>query len=229
MVNAMNHQLKTAMSPVGVAFEAIGELLRDREKLDEKALDDMEEWVQSARRQFGQSAAVLKHALTYVRRTPPRYEPVDLRDLVESALFAVRRLPIAGLIVDEALDARLDIPEKLTIDAVEDLLREALINVLKNAIEASIGPGRIRLSITALVEGADVSLVVRDEGRGMTAQQCAREIWRPFGSKKAGGTGLGLPLVKKIIEVDHRGHVEVTSELGIGTTVTIRLPVSQRF
>jgi signal transduction histidine kinase len=223
MVNAMNHQLKTAMSPVGVALETLSVLLREREGLDEE-----QDWVRSARTHFGQAAAVLKHSVSYVRRAPPRYEPTDLRELVETAAHTLRKLPL----VTEArtpLEVGIDMAEKLEIDAVGDLLHEALVNVMKNAVEASTARHPIRLWITAQCDKRDVTLAVRDEGGGMTAEQCAHDIWRPFGSKKEGGTGLGMPLARKIVEVDHRGHIEVTSAKDVGTTVTMRLPISQRF
>jgi signal transduction histidine kinase len=101
---------------------------------------------------------------------------------------------------------------------------------LKNAIEASTERRPVRLWVAAEAEAdtRDVVLSIRDEGCGMTTQQYTRDIWRPFRSSKEGGTGLGMPLVRKIVEIDHRGHVEVASEKGVGTTVTIRLPISHR-
>ncbi len=69
-------------------------------------------------------------------------------------------------------------------------------------------------------------IAFRDHGCGMTPE-AVRELFRPYRSKKTGGTGLGMPLVKKIVEIDHQGRVDVRSAVGVGTTVTLALPIRQ--
>ncbi|HEY2512464.1 MAG TPA: sensor histidine kinase [Polyangiaceae bacterium] len=221
MVDAMNHQVKAAMTPVGAALEVL-EVLVAKEGVDPKA----KEWLDTARTHFGKSQSVLRQALAYVKRTPPVYRATLLREVVDSALDAVRSVPPAPA---NGFEPVIDIPEGMEIEAVSDLLREALVNVLKNAVEASAARRPIRLFVTAKRVKGNVEIALRDEGCGMKKEEAETKIWRPYGSKKKGGTGLGMPLVKKIVEIDHRGRIQLTSVEGVGTTVTLVLPALQRF
>jgi two-component system sensor histidine kinase HydH len=102
-----------------------------------------------------------------------------------------------------------------------DMFKQALLNLLLNAQQAMPSGGEITLLARAEPEG--VVFEVIDTGRGMTPEVLAK-AFRPFYSTRSGGSGLGLPTTRKIIEA-HGGTMEVQSELGHGTKFTIRLPV----
>lgn len=101
-------------------------------------------------------------------------------------------------------------------------LRQAVVNLLKNAAE-STPPGKgITLKISA--DEQYLSLSVIDEGYGIPESQLSK-ILEPFHTTKSYGTGLGLPIVKKIVEA-HHGKLSIHSVEGMGTTVRILLPLS---
>lgn len=101
-------------------------------------------------------------------------------------------------------------------------LRQAVINLLKNAAE-STPPGKgITLKISA--DEHYLSLSVIDEGCGIPKSQLSK-IFEPFHTTKSYGTGLGLPIVKKIVE-SHHGKLSIHSVEGAGTTVQVLLPLS---
>lgn len=102
-------------------------------------------------------------------------------------------------------------------------LRQAIINLLKNAAESSKEGSPIVLSIT-LAEKSCLFISVSDKGCGMSEEEIAH-VFEPFHTTKASGTGLGLPIVKRIVEA-HNGTLSVHSCKGKGTTITIRLPLS---
>jgi PAS domain S-box-containing protein len=109
-------------------------------------------------------------------------------------------------------------------------LRLALTNVLSNAYKYSRGQGAIRVSLPTRrrYDRSEVGVQVQDEGVGMTPEQVDRVFERFFRADPGGqvaGTGLGMTLVKEIVEAMH-GSVEVRSEFGRGTTVTLWLPVA---
>ncbi|MFB6374942.1 MAG: PAS domain-containing sensor histidine kinase, partial [Bradymonadaceae bacterium] len=101
-----------------------------------------------------------------------------------------------------------------------DRLNQALINLIQNAVQAIDGQGRIRIEIATDDEGA--RLVVDDDGCGIPPDD-QYAIFDMFHTTKASGTGLGLPIVRKIVD-GHDGTVEVDSEPGDGTRFTIYLP-----
>ncbi|MEZ5418657.1 MAG: HAMP domain-containing sensor histidine kinase, partial [Vicinamibacterales bacterium] len=101
------------------------------------------------------------------------------------------------------------------------LLARALTNVIENALHAMPGTGRLEVRVSP-PEGGRVRLDVVDTGVGMDAAALAR-IFEPYFSTKATGTGLGLTIARRNVELNG-GTVEVASTPGVGTTVTIWLP-----
>jgi two-component system sensor kinase FixL len=109
------------------------------------------------------------------------------------------------------------------ISADADRLRQVIINLVKNSLEAISGRGRV---VTKAWEKDKTAYVqILDTGEGIPAQRL-EEIFRPFFTTKKGGSGLGLPLCRKIIR-DHGGEISITSEPRKGTTVLISLPVAE--
>jgi signal transduction histidine kinase len=108
--------------------------------------------------------------------------------------------------------------------ADESQLRQALLNLVRNAKEAMPGGGSIRLEVGKAAEG-QVRLVLADSGLGIPPENLAN-IFEPFFSTKAKGTGLGLALVQQIVS-EHGGRIEVDCPPGGGTRFTIFLPVAK--
>lgn len=111
------------------------------------------------------------------------------------------------------------------IDGDADRLKQVLINLVGNAITYSPNGATIRISL--IEQGEKVSIVVKDSGIGIEKNEIPRIFERFYRvdkarSRNSGGTGLGLAIVKHIIEA-HKGYIEVTSEVGKGTTFTVKL------
>lgn len=161
--------------------------------------------------------------LGFARLPKPRLARESVNALVESLLRFIREE--AGKTgVEVSSDLRAALPDVL---ADENQLRQALLNVVRNALEAlGSGNGRRggRLSVTTRRAAGHVEIVVRDDGPGIAPKDLAR-IFDPFYSTKSEGTGLGLPLTQQIIE-EHGGTIACASEPGRGTVFTIRLPAA---
>src|SRR5207302_10817499 len=106
-------------------------------------------------------------------------------------------------------------------------LRQILINLLSNAIKFTPSGGRVNLSVTRAADGGLV-FAIRDNGIGIAADKLAIAL-APFGqvdsdlNRKYAGVGLGLPLSKRLVEL-HGGVMDIASEPGKGTVVTVRFP-----
>jgi signal transduction histidine kinase len=117
--------------------------------------------------------------------------------------------------------------EKTLDDRLPDVLfdpqqvKQVLINLIKNAIEAMPEGGK--LVVSSGREGGQVKVAVLDGGMGMP-HEVAKKIFDPFFTTKKKGTGLGLAVSRKIME-DHEGEISVQSEEGKGTKITIALPI----
>jgi signal transduction histidine kinase len=100
-------------------------------------------------------------------------------------------------------------------------LQQAVINLLKNANESGSTKEEIKVSVTPLPEGA-VEIDVYDRGGGMS-DEVLRRAFQPFSSTKKGGSGLGLPLCREIVEA-HGGRLAAERREGGGTVVRLRIP-----
>jgi signal transduction histidine kinase len=164
---------------------------------------------------------IIGNLLSFARGAEPDARPVDLRALIDAALselegsIRLRGIRVAAHIAPAAAAARVD-PE---------LWRQALLNLLDNAVQAMPGGGE--LNIAASREAADggapvLRLTVADTGAGMTASVRER-AFNPFFTTKERGAGLGLALVHNIVKA-HGGAIEVESAEGQGSKFTITLP-----
>jgi two-component system cell cycle sensor histidine kinase PleC len=112
----------------------------------------------------------------------------------------------------------------------ERLIRQILLNLLTNAIKFSHAGGQVSVSVR-VDQARRVFIAVKDNGIGIAPEDIAR-VQKPFEqvetslSRRYGGTGLGLPLTRKLIEL-HDGEMIIDSEIGRGTTVTVALPASR--
>jgi signal transduction histidine kinase len=109
-------------------------------------------------------------------------------------------------------------PDTAWVDGFQ--LKQAVLNLVLNALQATPAGGRVVLH-TAEDEGRLV-VAVTDDGEGMTPET-REKAFTPFFTTREGGTGLGLPLVRRIVE-QHGGSVELSSRLGGGTTVALTFP-----
>ena len=132
---------------------------------------------------------------------------------------------------DVAASETVVIPDDLELEVCRPRVVQALTNILSNGFEALEGKGTAAaLEITATTNGVDrLILKVRDNGCGMEPTQVenAKKRFRSL-KKERGGIGLGLPLALKIIEREHGGRLNIESELGTGTIVTVELPLRRK-
>ncbi|MFA6045078.1 MAG: ATP-binding protein [Phycisphaerales bacterium] len=184
------------------------------------ALENLKQLEEAAR----QASGVASSLLTFARRSRPDVARVPLGPLLESSvmLFRSMRPPEAPL------DVEIDPAKGVFIDADETQVRQLLINLLLNAAEAVELGGRVRLSATLLPESEGerfVQIVVADTGTGMS--EAVREhAFEPFYTTKAHGTGLGLAVVHGVVR-EHGWKIDVESQLGEGTRITVTAPVRE--
>ncbi|MDQ0193358.1 sensor histidine kinase [Paenibacillus wynnii] len=125
------------------------------------------------------------------------------------------------------VNLELELPS-ITIVADEDRLSQIWSNLLSNSIKFTGEDGLI--SITAIEQEDQVRIQIADTGVGMPEEEI-RNIFKPFykvdkaRSREVGGSGIGLSIVKRVVDL-HHGHIEVTSALRKGTTVTVQLPLN---
>ena len=190
--------------------------------LEEPLDDDQRESVQLIKQESDRAKTVIRDLLIFARKTESVTAPFDLNDLIEQTL-RLRAYPLrsAGVRVELQLDSALP-----RVPGDPQQLQQVLLNIIANAEFAIEGRETRELTVATRVDGAHAVVTATDTGRGMPAEVRHR-IFEPFFTTKAEGlgTGLGLSVSYGIIQA-HRGTIDVESVVGVGTTVTISLPIS---
>jgi two-component system sensor histidine kinase HydH len=159
---------------------------------------------------------VVSDLVEFARPRELRREPHDLVDIVRHAVTLVQSdVRAKGIHIVHDLDATLP---PLLVD--RDLVLQALLNILLNAIEAMESGGTLRVRLADRLEW--VELAIQDTGRGIPPEHLGR-LFDPFFTTKPQGTGLGLAIAHSVIQA-HDGEIIIDSTPGVGTMVTIRLP-----
>lgn len=215
MSSQITHEVRNPLNSLSLNVEMLVEELQESKDGEAKEL------LAAIASEIDRLTEITEGYLTFARLPRPALEREQLNVLVESLLrFLREEAEEAGVTVRAELAAEL--PEVL---ADENQLRAALLNVVRNSMEAIRG-ARVQgtLTVTTKANGKSVELTVADDGPGIPSKDLAR-IFDPFYSTKSDGTGLGLPLTQQIIE-EHGGTIACASEPGRGTTFTIRLPLA---
>lgn len=172
--------------------------------------------VKDVRLEIDQINRILTDLLQTARPHPPCMMKSNLNTTVEHAVMLARQQVLSKPIRIEVITAP-DLPE---VEHDSDQIHQVVLNLLLNAVQSIQGSGSVTVKVDA--QDAFATISVTDTGRGMTPQQIA-QIFRPFYTTKPTGTGLGLSLVRRIID-EHEGQINVTSEPAKGSTFEVMLP-----
>ncbi len=211
VASGMAHEIGTPMNVI---------LGRAEYLMDRVTDETVKKGLQTIVAQVERITRVMNQLLAFARRKPPERGPLVLRDVIENSVEMFQeRLAKSQVRVEMQLD---EACPKVQADA--DQMNQVLINLIMNAVHAMPEGGLLRIEMSQ----ADtmVKLTVADTGHGIPQEVIARVFDPFFTTKEFGkGTGLGLTVVKGIIE-EHHGSIAAESVEGKGTTFTIFLPKS---
>ena len=162
---------------------------------------------------------ILSDFLQFARPQQARRAPGDIREVVQHVSSLIRE--------DRSRAPRVDV--RVAVDPAvprfafdRDQVTQVLWNVALNAVEAMNGRGRLSLEVNR--RNGDVALSVSDTGAGIAAENLPR-VFEPFYTGKPNGSGLGLTIAERIVDA-YGGRIEIDSELGRGTRVTLLFPLA---
>jgi signal transduction histidine kinase len=212
----ITHEVRNPLSSIGLNAEMLedelGALPRDR-------VAEATSLARAIVKEVDRLTEITEEYLRFARLPRPKLEREDLGAIVASLVAFMRpELESRGITVAAEVE-----PGLPPVAADEHQLRQALLNLLRNAAEAMRAGGTLTIAARA-VDARVLELVVSDTGQGIAPEHLAK-IFDPFFSTKEGGTGLGLALTQQII-VEHGGRIDVQSQVGTGTTFTVRLAVA---
>jgi len=170
-------------------------------------------------RETERCSAIVRNLLDFARERPLTLKDISVNQVVEEALVLVgNQARLANVVIEKRLG---DVPP---VRADFGQIRQALINLIINACDAMPQGGRLTLETAADEAAGVVEVRIGDTGCGIPADVLPR-VLDPFFTTKDKGTGLGLSVVYGIVE-RHGGSLDIASQVGVGTTVTIRLPAA---
>jgi nitrogen fixation/metabolism regulation signal transduction histidine kinase len=214
MARQVAHEIKNPLTPIQLNAEHLRRVHADSGEPLGPVLRECVETILTQVRLLRQISSEFSN---FASSPTARPSVVRVPDLVRDIVDPYR----AGL--GERLELAVDAPESLPPVLVDrTLVTRSLTNIVENALHAM--PGRGRLSVTAAREDGFVAVRVADTGGGMDPEALTR-AFEPYFSTKATGTGLGLPIAKRNVELSG-GTVAIESERERGTTVIVRLPVA---
>lgn len=218
MARQVAHEIKNPLTPIQLSAEHLRRVHADRGKPLSPVLEECVDSILGQVRLLRQIAAEFS---SFASSPTPRPVATSPADLVAEVVEPYR----TGLPAQIAL--RVDVPISLPTFTVDrSMIGRALTNLIENALHAMPGGGSLGISGTLDSAGRAIRLQVRDTGVGMDRTALDR-VFEPYFSTKAVGTGLGLTIAKRNIEL-HRGTIAVDSVPGQGTTVTLELPLEDR-
>jgi len=209
----VSHELRTPLTVIQGNLEALLDgvypadaehlqLLLDETRILERLIDDLRTLT------LAEAGSLVLHR-----------EPTDLGALLNDVAASYRsQADQAG--INLTVTAAGDLP---TLDIDPARIREVVSNLLTNALRHTPRDGRI--AVSAERAGDQAAITVHDTGSGIPEDQLARIFDRFYRSPDSPGSGLGLPIARSLVEA-HGGTIGATSELGIGTTIRVALPVT---
>ncbi len=226
MTGGLAHEIKNPLSTIGLNTRLLAEMIEDLKTEPEEAAR-LSRRALALSREVERLEGILTDFLEFAGETRLDLQVADVNELVRDvADFFLPQAEQRGVrlriqLADEALRARVDASH----------LKQAILNLLLNAVQAMESqpeePGRAKaaeLILRTTAHSDHLNLHITDTGPGMSAETRSR-VFEPYFTTKSGGSGLGLPITRKLIEAMH-GQFELHAEEGVGTDVVITLPRS---
>ena len=218
-VSTVSHELKAPLASI----KAYVEMLLDGEAKNEAA---SREFLQIIAHEADRLNRLIQNILN-LSRLESGLVPVNKTDLAITEILREVVDVIAPQAAQKTVRVEADLaPVFFRVHADRDMIYQAVLNVVSNAVKYTPAQGRVRIS--TYLEDGSVVVDVSDTGHGIPEDEIAKvfeKFYRARGSHdETTGTGLGLPLVRHIVETVHGGRVAVESEVGKGTTFRLHLP-----
>ena len=213
MAAHVTHEVRNPLSSIGLNVDMLGDEVRGTGPESERLLESIQQ-------ELERLESITEEYLRLARLPEPSLNPEDPTHLIQDlAEFVRREMDASG--VELRLDLAANLPE-VAMD--EPQLRQALLNLLRNAREAMPGGGVAKVEATRYDDG--VRIQVHDEGAGIGEEE-REHVFDLFYTTKERGTGLGLPLTQQIV-VAHGGQIACKRRHPQGTTFEIWLPAAAR-
>jgi two-component system sensor histidine kinase AtoS len=212
------HEIKNPLAGIKITMETLAQ----EAYLHKEDRDVLFKVVDEIKRIDG----LIKGLLNFARPPRPHFMETD----VNAVLAVAAQMVMQNIVPKRSAAGAIEVEQELQPGLPEIIadpmqLRQVFMNLLMNSVDAITGRGTVRLRTSFDAAACEIRVSIADTGKGMDAAELER-IFQPFFTTKAGGTGLGLPISKRLIE-DQGGRMIAESSIGKGTTFTLTIPCTR--
>lgn len=209
LASGIAHEVRNPLTALKTFYEHFPQKKNDPEFLAK--------FTQIAGKEIGRIEGLIQQLLDFAKPSPPSFRETDINKLIRDTLdLLANKLETNNIQLNQHLS-----PNNYHLKVDQNQIKQALLNILLNAIDAMSTGGQLKIS--SFVDRTSYIVTIADTGKGI-AKENLPHIFEPFFSRKASGTGLGLAITQSIIE-EHNGKLKVTSAVNEGTIFTIELPI----
>jgi PAS domain S-box-containing protein len=202
------HELRNPLSAIRMATHNIRRKAKN---------PDLDRHLAGIETKIIESDQIIENLLFYTRLKPPQYDRVPIFDLIENIVESITEKCQDKISINKNIEKL----KGLFVECDPTQIKEVIINILNNAMDALVHKeGEIKVS--AENQDNHVEIVVKDNGVGID-KNVLKKVYDPFFTTKVKGTGLGLLVVRQVLEF-HGGSVNIESEPGMGTSVNVQIP-----
>lgn len=213
MARKVAHEVKNPLTPIQLSAEHLLKVYEEKRGDFDIALKESASYIIS---EVENLRKIAQEFLEVSREVPPKKELFDVKEIIRETISPYQKIISDRISFRECYEGN-----PFPLDGDKSKMKVALRNIIINSIEAITGKGEIEIHLRRKKE--HMILAIIDSGPGIDKDILER-IFDPYFSTKDVGTGLGLPIARKIIE-DHGGTIQAASESHKGTKITITLPL----
>lgn len=212
------HELGNPLNSLNIHLQLLSRRLLDVK--DAAVRQDVQELLGVATHEVERLDGIVSNFLHAVRPQPPQLSSLEVREVLEQTLAFM-----GPEIANRDIQVRAVFPDLLpAVLGDADQLKQAFYNLIKNAVQAMRGGGQLQITCSVRPDFLDIRFA--DSGHGISAPQMTH-VLEPYYTTKAGGTGLGLLIIDRIVR-GHGGELSIESDEGSGSVFTISLPLRER-
>ncbi len=206
------HEIRNPLTSINILIHS----LRDKPSDEERHQEDL----RVIEEEIHRINEIVDQFLRFAKPAPPLLQEADVLSLFEETLQLLK-----PQIEKQRISVQKEFPSLPPTVLDREQMKQVILNLLLNALQAMPGGGRLRLSGQVLEDNRWIQLSIQDTGVGIPPEDM-NKLFDPFFSTKEGGVGLGLSIAHRIID-QHRGKIQMESTPGQGTLFTLWLPISQ--
>lgn len=227
MTSKLAHELRNPLNTISINLQLLEEDMEtakrtispDHLAADKIDCDQLLRRIQISKHEIQRLEHLLSNFLRFAKSVPTQVQSTDINLTLRNLIEFIQPTATSSQ-VQIVIELQSELP---LVNIDEKLLKSAILNLVLNAIEAMPNGGTLTIrTAVSLTNKKQVQILIRDTGIGISAENLLK-VFDVFYTTKEDGSGLGLPIAKRII-TDADGYIELSSEPGKGTTVIIKLP-----